>query len=196
MSSPGDRAVPDSIEALRRIVAQIVQVPTAHPVVLIDGPSGSGKSTLADRIVAHWPGTSAPTLVRMDDIYPGWGGLDAAITLIRSELLEPRRHDLAARWRRYDWAAGIAAEWILVDAERPLIVEGCGTLSPENAALADLRIWVSAEDAIRKARALDRDNGGFDAHWDEWQESFDRYTGRERPLLQADLVFDASKWQY
>ena len=50
-----------------------------NPVVLIDGPSGAGKSTLADALVAHWPRPNTPQLVRMDDIYPGWDGLDAAI---------------------------------------------------------------------------------------------------------------------
>ena len=47
------------------------------PVVLIDGPSGSGKSTLADALLARWPGP-APTLVRLDDVYRGWTGLERA----------------------------------------------------------------------------------------------------------------------
>src|SRR5690606_29833513 len=43
-------------------------------VVLIDGRSGSGKTTLATALAARLPGTQ---LVRLDDFYPGWDGLEA-----------------------------------------------------------------------------------------------------------------------
>ncbi len=163
-------------------------------VVLIDGPAGAGKSTLADVIVARWPGHAHPTLVRMDDLYPGWGGLAEGSMNLGTELLAPRRAGVSGRWQRYSWTLGRLDEWTVVDGSHPLVVEGCGTLSRANAPLADLRIWLTADDRVRKDRALRRDNGGFDAHWDHWQAQFDDYLARETPIAQADVVLDVTDW--
>ena len=61
-------------------------------IVLIDGPSGAGKSTFADRLFAAWPGPAA-RLVRLDQVYPGWHGLDpgAASAASRSRRLARAR---------------------------------------------------------------------------------------------------------
>jgi uridine kinase len=75
-----------------------------------------------------------------------------------------------------------------------VVVEGCGTLSRQNAPLADLRIWLTADDRLRKERALRRDHGGFDAHWDHWQEQFEDFLARETPVEQADAVLDVTDW--
>ena len=163
-------------------------------VVLIDGPAGAGKSTLADVIVARWPDPQRPTLLRMDDLYPGWGGFREGSVNLGAELLAPRRAGAPGRWQRYSWALGRLDEWHEVDGELPLVVEGCGTLSRANAPLADLRIWLTADDLVRKDRALRRDNGGFDAHWDHWQAQFDDYLVRETPIAQADVVLDVTDW--
>jgi hypothetical protein len=159
-----------------------------NAVVLVDGRSGAGKSTFADRLVASWPGPSQPVLVRMDDIYPGWGGLDAGSEHVRRELLAPRSAGGDGRWRRHDWVTGRPAEWNDVPADRPLVVEGCGSLSRANAAVADLRIWLDADETTRKQRALARDAGAFDDHWDMWTEQMEAFVAREMPVALADVV--------
>lgn len=157
------------------------------PVVLIDGPSGAGKSTLADQLVAAWPGTRPPTLVRLDDIYPGWQGLDAAVRQVTRCVLEPRQAGRAAAWQRYDWGRGEPAEWHPVDPASPLIVEGCGALAAAHAALSDIRVWLTADDTLRKARALARDGEVFRTHWDQWQLEWEDYRARENPERWATL---------
>jgi uridine kinase len=151
------------------------------PVILIDGPSGAGKSTLADALVVAWPTEEAPQLVRLDDIYPGWKGLDAAAVHLTERVLRPRHNGAPSAWQRYDWAAGEAAEWNPVSASRPLIVEGCGALAAANATLSDIRVWLDADDGVRKRRALARDGDAFAAHWDQWQREWDAYCNRETP---------------
>lgn len=153
--------------------------------VILDGPSGAGKSTLANALVLAWPG--ALSLVRMDNVYPGWGGLAAGSRHVHDALLEPRRRSAPSRWQRHDWASGKAAEWHSVPANHSLLLEGCGALSRCNASLATVRIWLDADDEERKRRALARDGGGFDAHWDEWQEQFERFVGAEDPVSRADV---------
>lgn len=162
------------------------------PIVLIDGPAGAGKSTLADELVRRWPGSVQPTLVRMDNIYPGWVGLAAGSRSVTTDLLEPLMSGRPAGWRRYDWAMEVPAEWHRVDPSHPLIVEGCGTMSAVNTRLADLCVWVDADDAIRKTRALARDRGGFDPFWDMWQEQFDAFVACEKPASRADLILDGT----
>ena len=196
MCSP-DPAADPSLAPLLGPVLALVRALGRTPagdraVVLIDGPSGAGKSTLADALLAAWPGPTAPTLVRLDDIYPGWGGLDAAIEQIGAHLLGPRRAGEPAAWLRHDWVTDSYAEWNPVDPARPLIVEGCGALARAHTGLSDVRVWLDADDGIRKQRALDRDGAGFEEHWDQWQRDWARYREREHPDRWATLRLRAT----
>jgi len=163
-------------------------------VVLIDGPSGAGKSTLANVLQARWPrgdvqtAATLPTLVRLDDIYPGWAGLDAAIDHLTEHVLLPRRAGRPAAWQRYDWDRGEQAEWHAVEPQHPLIVEGCGTLAAANAGLSDVRVWLTADDGVRKQRALNRDGDAFRDHWDQWQRDWESYRLRETPECWATII--------
>lgn len=191
---PGLVAVVAAVAAFTDSAAahSAVPAPAAAPVVLIDGPSGAGKSTLADALVAAWPGATPPTLVRMDDLYPGWDGLGAGARNVHDALLLPRSQGEVAGWRRYDWAAEAPGDWIQVDPERPLVVEGCGALLRANMPVSDVRVWITADDAVRKPRALARDKGSFDAHWDRWQRQFDAFLAAEYPLDIATIVLDGT----
>ncbi|MCS5718656.1 ATP-binding protein [Herbiconiux sp. CPCC 205763] len=157
-------------------------------VILIDGPSGSGKTLLALRMRDHWVGADRPTLVHLDDVYPGWDGLDAAGEQVNRHLLEPLRAGLPARWQRYDWTAGEPAEWHDVDPSHPLIVEGCGALTRSNRALADLAIWVETDDETRKARAIARDGESYLREWDRWDAQWRAFVRRENPRELATMV--------
>ncbi len=169
------------------------------PVVLIDGPSGAGKSSLADLLASRWPDLGAERsasvrTVRMDDLYPGWDGLDAASAALGAELLEPLATSGSGRWRRWDWARERPAEWHVLTGTSPVLVEGCGTLAGANTRWAQLAIWLDADDGLRKERALDRDGATFASHWDQWQSEFERYLARENPRANADLVLDVTDW--
>jgi uridine kinase len=168
-------------------------------VILIDGPSGSGKTELALRMRAGWAGEVRPTLLHLDDVYPGWDGLEAASVQITEHVLLPLREQWmgrdriggehrAPRWQRYDWVAERAVEWHEIDPALPLIVEGCGALSRRNARLADIRIWVEADDAVRKDRALARDGDPYAREWDRWEAQWQAFIRRENPRALATLV--------
>jgi len=152
-------------------------------VLLIDGRSGSGKTELARAIVAGSPDAQ---LVRLDDLYPGWGGLEEGSRVVHDEILANDR----PRWRSWDWVLGRHAEWHELDPARPLVVEGCGALSRDNRALATYGIWVALDTETRKNRALDRDGSTYAPHWDEWAAQEDAFLTRENPAAHADAVID------
>ncbi|HEX7826563.1 MAG TPA: hypothetical protein VF477_16795 [Mycobacterium sp.] len=158
---------------------------SAATTVLIDGRSGSGKSTLATRLSQGWDDS---VLVRLDDIYPGWDGLAWASEHVRSALLHPRSTGRPGHWRSWDWDEERPGIWHTVEAGRPLVVEGVGALTAVSRSLADLAIWVDADDADRKLRALRRDGETYLPHWDRWAAQEDDFIARYDPRRSADFV--------
>ena len=148
--------------------------------ILIDGRSGSGKTELARSIVSHWPEAQ---LVRLDDVYPGWDGLDAASAAVPGILTQHR-------WRQWDWVMGRAADWHELDPQRPLIIEGVGAISRASRPLADLALWVELDDDTRKQRALARDGDTYAPHWDRWAAQELRFIAREDPRGLADVIME------
>ncbi|MGW9629250.1 ATP-binding protein [Agromyces sp. NPDC055520] len=154
-------------------------------VVAIDGPSGSGKSTLADALVRAWPG-HPPELVRLDDAYPGWNGLEPAGAALAHELVARHARGAVGTWRRWDWAAGDVGS---IEQSRPgrvLIIEGCGAFAATSS-VAAVAVWVEASTRVRKRRALERDSGAFDPYWDLWERQWRRYVARTAPARRADV---------
>ena len=151
------------------------------PLVLIDGPSGAGKSTLADAVLARWPGRR-PTLVRLDEVYPGWSGLERAGAMLARTLVPANRRGAVGSWRRWDWARDRPGR---LERVRPggggLVVEGCGAFATAGVAVDAVRIWVDAADAVRKRRALDRDGGAYDPFWNLWEGQWRRHVRRTSP---------------
>jgi hypothetical protein len=157
-----------------------------RPLVLIDGPSGAGKSTLADAVRASWPG-SPPALVRLDDVYPGWSGLERAGTDLARTLVPRVRRGSVGSWRRWDWVNSRPGELEWLRPGAPMIVEGCGAFEAGSAASSAVRVWVDAADEVRKRRALGRDGGAYDPFWDLWERQWRRYVHRTSPERSADL---------
>lgn len=78
--------------------------------------------------------------------------------------------------------------WHTVTPGQRLVVEGIGALTPTNRALADLGIWVDADDTERKRRALERDGETYRPHWDRWATQEDAFIARFHPRACADLI--------
>ncbi|WP_448004939.1 ATP-binding protein [Agromyces bauzanensis] len=173
-----------TVPALQSVFGRVRGI--RHPLVLIDGPSGAGKSTFADAVRAAWPG-GAPALVRLDDVYPGWSGLERAGAVLARSLVPPVRRGGVGSWRRWDWARARPGALERLRPGGPLIVEGCGAFVVGDGAPGALRVWVDAPDAMRKRRALDRDDGAYDPFWELWEHQWRRYVHRTSPERRADL---------
>ncbi len=177
----GRSSVAESDEVVAAVVSAIRGAAgSRRTVVLIDGRSGSGKTVLGELLA---PRLDAQ-LVSLDDLYPGWEGLEAGSDAVHETVLRARD----AGWRRWDWAAARPAEWHPLDPHRALVIEGCGALSRANRALATFGIWIDVDSTERRRRSSARDQGRFDAFWESWAAQEDAFIVRERPRRLADLV--------
>ena len=156
-------------------------------VVLIDGHSGAGKTTLADQLAHHL----AAQHISLDDMYPGWGGLEVGSAMVRS-VLDPQQPG----YRRWDWGANQPAEWRAVSADRDIVIEGSGAMSRANRALATFGIWVRLDQEERKRRALTRDGPAIHQHWDRWTAQEQAFLARERPDQSADAIMDGRTGEF
>jgi uridine kinase len=156
------------------------------PTFLIDGPSGSGKTTLATQIEEHWNSPVKLQLVHMDDLYPGWDGLAQGVEKALA-LLRERAGGADTHWQRYDWATAQFAEWHSVNANQPLLIEGCGSMNRESESMSQARIWLNADTELRRERALSRAGENFAEHWTQWDAQFENFLILHNPQSLATL---------
>jgi uridine kinase len=155
-------------------------------VVAVDGPSGSGKTTLAAALAAALG--DAP-VVHLDDIYPGWDGLDDAVPRLLEWVLEPLAAGRQPRYRRFDWPRHEYAEWHDVPAAgaAALVVEGVSSGARACAPYLSLLVWVEAPRDLRFARGMERDGEGYRPHWERWARQEDAHFAREDTRARAGV---------
>ena len=155
-------------------------------LVVVDGPAGSGKTTLAAQL-----GEALPAQVlHMDDLYEGWRGLEPAWDRLATWVLGPLGTGRPGRYRRYDWDLDRFAEWHDVPVAPFLVVEGCGAARREADAVAALRVWVEAPDALRLQRGLERDGADQRDHWVAWMAAEREHYARNATRERADVLLD------
>lgn len=183
------------------------------PVILIDGSSGSGKTTLAAMIRAHLQAAHLNVqFVAAENYFPGWHGLAAGtrttelllmgrnsanenptVTSTRATVPHMVPSHLARTdspitgYRQWDWVEEKFGRTILLDRHRPLIIEGCGTITPLTSSGSDLRIWVQAHGGTeeRQQRALERDGDIFAPWWQVWAAQDEAHLMKHHPHLHA-----------
>jgi uridine kinase len=157
-------------------------------VLAIDGPSGSGKTTLA-RALRRSPARPAggATVVHLDQLYPGWDGLEAGVRQLVAEVFQPLARGLSAGYRRYDWDAGRYAERHPVPEVPVTIVEGVGSGARACAPYLSLLVWLDAPEEVRYERAMARDGDEYRPHWERWARQERAHVAAERTPERADL---------
>jgi hypothetical protein len=157
-------------------------------VVAVDGPSGAGKATLAaalaDRLGAQ--------VVLVDDLMPGWAGLDVALVTLRRDVLEPISRGESGEYLRYDWVLEQFGERIAVPAAPFLVVDGCGSGGRDLAPYLSVLVWGDADQDPRYERSMARDGDVFRPHWDRWERETQARFTREGTAGRADVLVDGS----
>lgn len=185
MSSLFERAALDEIAAL---------TDSAPPragrtrVLAIDGRSGSGKSSLARDLADR---LDAP-IVQLEQLYPGWDGLQAGVDLLVEAVLVPLSAGLVAQVPRYDWLSGRFIEPWPLDAPPLVIVEGVGAGARAAATFATVLVWLELAPELRQERAFARDGDLYRPHWQRWAAQEDLLLAREQTPSRADVVLNLS----
>jgi uridine kinase len=186
---PNDTAEPKGLarELAEQLLA-LVDDGKTMPILLIDGRAGSGKSTLADEVQNEFfkLGESAPRVIHLDDLYPGWDGLQLGVEYLQRSVLTPLSKREVAHYQLFDWASGERKEWREFAGGTPLIVEGCGAINRNSIESGDLSVWLEETEEIRKERWMGRE--GNDAHWAQWAAQELDFYARERSAELADRV--------
>ncbi|MDJ1113671.1 hypothetical protein [Microbacterium dauci] len=173
-----DGAAAEILDAIGRVSRRPV-------IVVIDGRSGAGKTTLAARLLASAPVPAA--VLGLDDVYPGWDGLaagaDAALAVLRAV-----RDGRPGEWTTWDWARDAPGARRALPHADLVIAEGSGLLTPDVAAIADIRVWLEAPAAQRRDRALGRDGETYRPHWERWAAQEETHLVADDPVGLADLV--------
>ena len=161
-------------------------------VLLIDGRSGSGKTSLAEASVREFLSHGKhPQLLRVEDLYPGWGGLREGSLALASVLA-------TGRYRRYDWESErFAAEASTIAPRTPLVIEGCGAITAANLAAASdwagagarmTALWLEYPESGRRERALARDGATYAPHWDRWAAQEAEHYAEHQPWALPGVV--------
>jgi energy-coupling factor transporter ATP-binding protein EcfA2 len=186
-----------AIDQAAHLVAAMVNGPGSDVptrVIAVDGRSGAGKSTLANALarLLGEPGAPVP-VIRLDTLYPGWGGLEAGVDRLVSGVLEPMARGRAGRLQRYDWVRGRDGRTDPVPPAPLLVVEGCG--AGARRCQPSLLVWLEAPEPIRYRRAIARDGDTFRPHWRRWADQEASHLCRERTSSRADVIVETVTWQ-
>lgn len=166
------------------------------PIILIDGRAASGKSQFAKDLSELYfqSERQAARIVQMDDLYPGWDGLAEGSVYLLTQVLSPISQGKTANWQVWNWQANQRGAEDAVNGHREfsggtaLIVEGCGSISRLTSEIADLTIWIQAEDDERRKRFNLRDLGKFDEYFGMWATQEDEFYLREKSSELAELT--------
>lgn len=158
-------------------------------LVTVDGPSGAGKTSLAKRLSRA---LRRIPVVHLDHLYEGWTGLDGVGSNLDSWVMTPLRHGMPGQHLVYDWHRGAFSEWREVPLAPALIVEGVGAGQRRFADLAVLRIWVDAEENLRRERTVQREGPRMAVALQEWWPREARHFATENTRERADIVIDGN----
>ncbi len=186
---PTDRLT-DAVDRVVSLVRSAQPRCGATKVIAIDGRSGTGKTTYAGLLAAA---LGAPVL-HLDDVYPGWDGLAAAVTTVERDVLAPLAAGGPAAYETWNWTDERPGPSVVVPATEVLVLEGVGAAAHPAGDHAAVVVWLEADDAVRKERALSRDGDVFAREWDRWAGHEEELFGADHVRDRADVVVDTTAW--
>ncbi|EFQ83653.1 hypothetical protein HMPREF0063_11316 [Aeromicrobium marinum DSM 15272] len=176
--------VPDALlDRLVGLVSDRAPACGSTSVVAIDGPSGAGKSELAGALVAR----TGAALLRFDDLYPGWHGLDDVPPRVAAEVLAPIAVGQVGSIARWSWVRDAPAPPVRCPPVPLLVLDGVGSGAAAIRPFLSLLVWVDAPAPLRRHRGLARDGETYAPWWDVWASQEATHFSREGTAAFADV---------
>ena len=166
--------------------------PAGRPLLIgVDGFSGAGKTSLALELAAALRVHRSVAVFHLEDVYPGWDGLQEGMEYYLREVLMPLASGQAAVWQAWDWTAGCYDRARHTEPAEIIIFEGVGAGHRAARSLLDAVVWVQAPPALRKERALARDGETYAPHWDRWAAQEAAWTAADPVAAEADVLLSS-----
>lgn len=158
---------------------------TARELIVVDGRSGSGKTQFALTRAEE----TGFEVMSLDEVYPGWDGLDAGQAFVTRNLLPAWRDSGEVEVPQWDWDLMRYHTTRRLVSSKGLILEGCGALTEVTASWASESVWLDAREGVRFERAMARDGESYRPHWTRWALQEERFLLLHRSdELAGDVV--------
>ena len=162
----------------------------------VDGFSGAGKTSLALELAAALRVHRSVAVFHLEDVYPGWDGLEDGMEYYRREVLVPLAAGQPANWQAWDWKAGRYDLWRKTEPAEIVIFEGVGAGHLAARSLLDAVVWVQAPAELRKERALARDGETYAPHWDRWAAQEAAWAAADPVAGAADVLLSSGRAEF
>ncbi|WP_298254238.1 aminodeoxychorismate synthase component I [uncultured Arthrobacter sp.] len=157
-------------------------------LIAVDGRSGAGKTTLTLELAALLREHHSVAVFHLEDIYPGWDGLDDGVVRYVEHVLQPLHSGQRAVWTAWDWEQGTDGEQRTTPAAEIVLLEGVGAAAALARPLLDAAIWIEADAQVRRRTAIQRDGDAYAPFWQRWADQEDRWLAGDDPAQSADVV--------
>ena len=136
-------------------------------------------------------------MLRLEDLYPGWDGLDEGAARVVTDVLAPLARGEQPTVRRWDWYAMRELDREPIGLAPLTVIEGVGAGSLAAAEFTSLLLWLEADTDERYARAIARDGETYLGHWDRWAAQEQVTFAREGTRDRADRSYrtDDDAWR-
>lgn len=155
-------------------------------VIAIDGCGGAGKSTLAANLSTE---LNQCPVIHTDD-FASWDNPLNWYPRMIEQFFNPLGLNKTAKFQRFDWAEKKLSNWVEIDPQDFVIVEGVSSSRKEFRPYLSFSIFVKTPPDIRLRRGLARDGNAAKDQWLEWMAAEEEYVRRDEPEGFANLVVD------
>ncbi len=164
-------------------------MPSDAPLLIaVDGRSGAGKTSLAVELAALLREHHSVSLFHLEDVYPGWDGLDDGIGRYVERVLRLLRAGRAAHWNAWDWERGQDGPERTTATAEIVLLEGVGAAAAAARPYLDAVIWMDADAEVRRRTAIERDGDTYAPFWQRWADQEDAWLAGDDPRAVADVV--------
>ncbi|UPO76081.1 chorismate-binding protein [Arthrobacter sp. Helios] len=157
-------------------------------LIAVDGFSGAGKTSLALELAAELRAHRSVALFHLEDVYPGWDGLETGMDYYRRRILEPLAQGRSAHWQSWDWVAGRYGTQHATEPADIVIFEGVGAGHQAARHLLDAVLWIESPESVRRERALARDGETYAPHWNRWAAQEAAWAAVDPVAAAADIL--------